>query len=340
MNNTNAQIADQIFQLIQKSTTILLHLHVSPDPDSYGSNLALAEYLTSLKKNVTLLQGDSPALATLARLPGYDTIVKKTINEVDLESYDLIISLDTSSILRITTEKSILEKYSGKIINIDHHEDNTIPAVAKIVETTYGSVCEILYELLTLWGAPISRSMALNLVCGIWSDTVGLTTKEATKTTYAIVGNLGDRYPGILQEVHEILRGRTKEEVRFVGFMCSRVEEFFGGRVAITIASQSDFYASKVPFVSGAKGLVSAELLQGQGWEIGVCVVESKQGEWGFSFRSRKEIYNVQLVAREFPVGGGHIQASGATLKMDSKEEVMRYLLTAIKKSLPFLGDY
>jgi len=50
----------QIWNEIEKAKNILLHCHPSPDPDSYGSALAMLHFLEGQSKSATLIKGDSP----------------------------------------------------------------------------------------------------------------------------------------------------------------------------------------------------------------------------------------------------------------------------------------
>src|SRR5882724_10069578 len=82
---------------IKKAKSILLHCHPLPDPDSVGSALAMKFALEQMGKKVTFIRGDSEIPRGFMHFPGAKEIVNKNFSEVDLQEFDLLISLDSGS---------------------------------------------------------------------------------------------------------------------------------------------------------------------------------------------------------------------------------------------------
>src|SRR5579872_6587049 len=93
--------APLILAEIKKATSILLHCHPSPDPDSVGSALAMKFALESLGKKATIIQGDNDIPRAYMHFPGAQDIVKKNFFELDLTQFDLFIVQDTGGLERI-----------------------------------------------------------------------------------------------------------------------------------------------------------------------------------------------------------------------------------------------
>ena len=74
---------NKILQKIKKSNNILLCLHTSPDGDSVGSNLAFFQFLKHLKKNITLISGDSKLPLNYKTLPYSQNIIEKNISQIE-----------------------------------------------------------------------------------------------------------------------------------------------------------------------------------------------------------------------------------------------------------------
>src|SRR3954463_13074656 len=89
--------APVILAEIEKASSILLHCHPSPDPDSVGSALAMKFALEQLGKKVTVIRGDSEIPQAFMHFPGAGDIQSKSFGEVDLKNFDLFIIQDSGS---------------------------------------------------------------------------------------------------------------------------------------------------------------------------------------------------------------------------------------------------
>ena len=96
----------EIKKAIDEAEKIILCLHISPDADSIGSNLALYHYLKTLNKEILILSADTIP-SYLSFLPGSDLIKTEDPATLDPNSYDLFLSLDSADLLRITRHESV-----------------------------------------------------------------------------------------------------------------------------------------------------------------------------------------------------------------------------------------
>lgn len=148
MTDQIKNMAPKILEAIQKPSKILLHCHPYPDPDSVGSVLAMANVLKKLGKDVTTIIGDTKYPNGLLSLPNHDWIQPKNYTQIDPNEYDLFIVLDSSSPTQITQMAEISFPESMNTVVIDHHPTNGKFGKINLVEPTYSSTSQILYELL------------------------------------------------------------------------------------------------------------------------------------------------------------------------------------------------
>lgn len=146
-----SSLAPQIWELIQKSQNILLHLHPSPDQDSAGSALAFWWALKNLGKNPTVISGDSEKPNWLNFLPGGDQVVIKNYFEINPKNFDLFIIIDASSPGQISRLKPIEFPNSLKTVVIDHHLTNSNFAQTNLVDITYPAAAQMVYDLFIFW---------------------------------------------------------------------------------------------------------------------------------------------------------------------------------------------
>lgn len=126
----------QILEAIKQFDTIIIHRHIRPDPDAYGSQCGLAELLkTSFpEKKVYVTGEEAESLKFLYRM---DDIADDTYEDA------LVIVCDTANEARVSDQRYA----SGKmIIKIDHHPNQTPYGDLLWVETSASSTSEMIYE--------------------------------------------------------------------------------------------------------------------------------------------------------------------------------------------------
>src|SRR5699024_3703609 len=127
---------DEIIQSIQQYETIIIHRHVRPDPDAYGSQVGLKEVLkeTYPEKEIYAVGYEDSSLHFLTRM---DVIKDEKYRGA------LVIVCDTANTARICDGRY---KLGEKLIKIDHHPNNDNYGDVKWVDTTASSTSELIYE--------------------------------------------------------------------------------------------------------------------------------------------------------------------------------------------------
>ena len=127
---------DKILQSIKEYETIIIHRHVRPDPDAYGSQGGLAEILKASfpEKTIYTVGKEEETLHFLRRL---DRITDDAYNGA------LVIVCDTANEARIDDSRY---KLGDKLIKIDHHPNVDQYGDLLWVDTNASSTSEMIYE--------------------------------------------------------------------------------------------------------------------------------------------------------------------------------------------------
>ena len=102
----------EIYKLIKKNDVITIYGHINPDPDCYGSSLALREIIKDNFKGKEVYALGFGTEKLYDRLTRYDEVDDEKIKQ------SLAIICDCSEIERISEQRIRLAK---QIIKIDHH---------------------------------------------------------------------------------------------------------------------------------------------------------------------------------------------------------------------------
>ncbi|MDQ5958172.1 MAG: hypothetical protein QG665_523 [Patescibacteria group bacterium] len=324
--------AAEIKWAIDKSTNILLHLHPSPDPDSAGSVLALAEYCESLGKKVTVIGGDSELSDTMSALSGFGKILPKSYAEIDPNQFDLFLILDSGSVGMISKKGEVIFPAGMMTVVIDHHATNIGYGQINLIDTEAPATAQIVYELLMQWEAPISNNMAVNLFVGLHTDTGGFRYLKGDGVRTLEVGakllSLSKDAPKMVLDVD---RTMAKGTLRYKALALSKVEEIVGGRGALVAVSYDDLEKNNISFKETEGASLSSELLMVRDWEFAVTIVEKEKGHVRVSLRAKDaKVLDVSKVA-EILGGGGHPAAAGA-LFVGTIEEVKSRVIEKISE--------
>src|SRR3989344_1404218 len=318
-----------IKEALEGSTKIFLALHINPDGDSVGSNLAISSYLQSLGKEVEIWASDAPPI-NLDFLPEFNAIINKDPHDADLEKFDLVVLLDSPEVARITRHEH-LGLPTQKVVVIDHHETNTKFGSVNLVDDKASSTGEILYRLFQDWGASVNSEIATDLLTAIAADTGTFRWVTSENTLDAasqlikcgadlemINFNLYNRTP--LREIQyqaEVVRKLKQETLAKFNFVWSATSypeiESLGG---------TEFAVGGSDIAKTIDGINFALVLR-----------EEEKGVMTGSLRSRTEV-DVAKIASMFG-GGGHVAAAGFMIRFSgSFEEKVKEVIGQVKEYL------
>lgn len=178
-----------ILTAVQQANNILVITHIGPDGDAVGSITAVGVALRQMGKHATLLC-DDPLPERFSYLPLADQV--QPPNESRSTNYDLLIAVDCGDETRMGQSFANLPEAVPTIINIDHHVTNTYFGDIQHVVPEAVSATEILYDLFKHIGLSITTDLAMCLLTGVVTDTLGFRTVGVTAKTLRIASELVD----------------------------------------------------------------------------------------------------------------------------------------------------
>ncbi|GAA0429578.1 bifunctional oligoribonuclease/PAP phosphatase NrnA [Lentibacillus halophilus] len=171
------QHIQSIIEAIKAYETIIIHRHVRPDPDAFGSQAALKDIISESfpSKYVFITGEDDPSLEFLT-----------VMDDVDDETYQnaLVIVCDTANAERISDQRYHLGQ---QLIKIDHHPNVGPYGDILWVDTEASSTSEMIYDLYLFGkddGLVMTDESARLIYAGIVGDTGRFLFPSSTKKTF------------------------------------------------------------------------------------------------------------------------------------------------------------
>lgn len=314
---------DNILEEIKKAKSIILLTHETPDGDAIGSVLAMNLALQTLGKDPVVIVREFPRIFDF--LPCVDEIKK----EVEIQEYDLAISLDCADFKRLVG-KEYFEK-AKKTIVIDHHGSNQMYGDLNYVNPVAPACCEILVGMLEYFGIEIGKEIGTCIVTGIITDTGGFKYQGVTAETFEFTAELLRKGVKVSDIYRRVLEVRTKPNYELFKRTLQRMEVLEDGKVAFTYITKQD--EEDVGALTGDhEGLVDTGRTI-EGVEVSIFIRQREKGENCYKVSLRSNNYvNVSDVCYHFG-GGGHPKAAGALIQGDI-EQVKEKVLQEIRKVL------
>ncbi len=309
----------EILEQINKSNSVLLHCHPSPDPDSVGSTLAMKFALEQLGKKVTLIKGDTDVPKAFDFL-GVDTIVQKNYFEIDIKEFDTFIILDSGSIEMVSAKDKIVFPESLTTIVIDHHASNVGYGKFNYIDSTYSSTAELVHGVILELGVKIDRNIALNLFMGMYTDTGGFRYGVNGPRTLKLAADLASIVPDYQKTIATMENSNRIESLVFEALALSSIKTYYDGKLALVSVSNEELVKNNISNDDRFTGYISNKIKSVLGVEIAGTIVEVEPGKVKLSFRSKDSVnYDISKLAVKLG-GGGHKQAAGASVKANIGE--------------------
>ncbi|MFW5692017.1 MAG: DHH family phosphoesterase [Chloroflexota bacterium] len=306
---------------VRAAERILVVTHIKPDGDAIGSMLGLVNAFRALGKSVDCAV-DEGLPFEFGFLPGSETV------QAALESgaWDLMISSDSSDEARTGLVGLYGRANSKQVINLDHHQTNMRFGDIHLIDAAAVSAAEVAYRWLVHMDLPLTRDVAIPLLTGMITDTIGFRTSNVTAQTLVIAHRLISAGASLTEITARTLDNRSFETVKLWRQAFNNVSMQPGGVVTAQL-SRTDFESAGLDDDSDF-GLVGF-LININEAMIAAVFKETDEGEINISMRA-KPGFDVSGVAFELG-GGGHRQAAGATVNGS---------LTAVRdRVLPLLED-
>jgi phosphoesterase RecJ-like protein len=319
---------DGIITELRRCGSFLISVHVSPDGDALGSQLALMLALKKLKKTVTVHNLD-PVPDIYRFLPYADAI--KSGRPLG-GRYDAYVVLDAEP---LRTGLFAGSYPADTLINIDHHVTNSSSWPYTWLDPAASATGEMIYKVIQRLGVVMERDIALCLYTAIFTDTGSFrysnTTPESMRISAALLEAGADPWL-VTENVYESFAYRR---LKLLGKVLSGMERSKDGRIAWVVVTDELYQQTGttaedtdnfVNFVRSTKGV-----------EVAVLFRQTGAAQYKISLRSKGRV-DLSGLSQSFG-GGGHKNAAGGMMD-GTIEEVKERALREIEKSVSAqLGD-
>lgn len=319
----------QLKQWLDKPATVVIIPHKNPDGDAMGSCLAWQGMLNQLGHSTSVIApNDYPTF--LHWLPGHDGVL---IYENDQEladkligGADIVFTLDFNTLKRIDQMGAHVAESAAKKVMIDHHQEPDDYADIMFSNPAIGSTCEFVFQIIDAMGLVkhINQDIASCLYTGIVTDTGSFRFPSVTSATHRAVATLIDAGANH-SEIHEKIKDNARpDRLKLLGIALKNMVFISEYKTAYITISQEELDACNYQ-KGDTEGFVNYGLSVA-GIEMAVLMTESKKEEMiKISFRSKGDLA-VNLFAKTYFDGGGHINAAGGKSDKSIRETEAYFL--------------
>ena len=300
---------EKILEEIKNAHRIIIPRHKNPDGDALGCQIGL-KYI--LKENFP----EKEVYAVGDAAGRYAFMNGSVMDEVDDSLYAdaLAIVLDTSASALISDDRYKTAKRSARI---DHHIFCEEIADVEVTNTSYESCCGLITEFAVESGLSLSPNSAKALYTGMITDSGRFRYDSTSHNTFRLASELmkqnfdtNDIFSNLYADDFEFIRLRAKFILKI------NLTEY---GVAYIYTTKEEVEKMGVSTFTVSRGMVNtmAEIKGVNTW------VNFTETEDGVLCELRSKTQNINQIAVKYG-GGGHIKASGTTVK--DKAEAMALL--------------
>jgi len=326
--------------ILSEPKNIVILPHRKPDADALGASLALWAYLKKGNhKPVVVSPTDYPRF--LNWMPGNSEVVNFEANKNKQETIcqqvkdaEVVFCLDFSSLDRIEQLGEAVAASAGTKVLIDHHLGKQDFADFELWDTNAAATAELIFDFIDMLGDKemMDLDIAQCLYAGIMTDTGSFKYSSTSSKVHRIVADLLDM--GLVhEEIHrKIFDTNTERRLKFIGYALNEklaiLQEYRTAYIAITNKELKKFSSE----TGDTEGLVNYPLSI-EGVKLAVLFID-RGDHVSMSFRSVGD-FSVSEMASTYFQGGGHKNASGATMKGTNLKSV----LEKFHELLPFYKE-
>jgi bifunctional oligoribonuclease and PAP phosphatase NrnA len=317
---------ERVAEEIRAGERFLLTTHENPDGDALGSLLAMHRILEALgKDSVMFLAAKEFPLPVEYRFLQLEEVFHEPPAD---HSNRIVIFLDCGNIDRMPVD--FLQNGENKVLNIDHHHDNTRFGTVNLVDVEASSTAEILYELAGILGVELTEEMANALYVGLVTDTGKFMYENTDSRSHRMAAGLVDAGVNVNEIYRRLYEHVPIEKLRLVSRALGNVELHDDGALATTYISAED-YAATGAGEALTEGVI--DHLRSIDGTVAVAVVrdqpEKGRAERKVSLRSTDGKVDVSSIAHKHG-GGGHRRAAGFGTDLPY-DEVVEFLREEIR---------
>ena len=320
---------EAIYPLLDQPRKVAIIMHQKPDADAMGSSLGLFHFLKRLGHEPVVISPTNWA-DWLKWMPGcggvidYEYSTDKAVAVLDQAQW--VFCLDFNTLARTRHMAARLRKVSATKILIDHHQQPEAEYFDYGVSNTEkSSTCEMVYDFIVGSGHAglIDIDIAACLYAGVMSDTGSFRFPGASAAVHRMVAALKDTGLNHTQIHENLFDNFLENRLRFTGFVLqNRMEIFYEYNAALIAIPWKDLVRYEIK-TGDTEGLVNYPLSI-QGIRMAALIIDRDE-EVKCSFRSKGD-FDVNVFARKYFEGGGHVNAAGGRSSETLDLTVQRFI--------------
>jgi phosphoesterase RecJ-like protein len=296
---------------IAAASKVLVATHENPDGDAIGSARSMQLVCQALgvpDVKVYVPHG--------ARPREYEFIRPEEILAVPPSDMAerLLVCVDCGNESRLANAE--LAESATRVINIDHHADNTNFGHLNYIQGSAACAAELVWELGKTMGVTATRDLATAVYVGLVTDTGRFQYSNTSSHSLKLAAELVDAGVDVHQIFQEVYESASFPTVKLLGRALEKAQQLENG-VVTTYLTRQDFEDC------GAKDADSEGIvdhLRGvDGAVVAVFVRDLEDGGKSArkgSLRTTNDTIDVSIIARTWS-GGGHRQAAGFSTNDD-----------------------
>ena len=310
------------YEMLQTLEDVYILIHRSPDGDCIGGGYALHRILKDMgiRSRVVCADPIPPLYKAITDGVVFEDFAPKMHISIDVADRKLFGDLEPE------------QKDSEVLLCIDHHGTNTSYAKNLLLEPQASAACEVLFYLMKENGIALTKEIAVCLYIGIATDTGCFQFSNAGADAFEAVGEIKRAYPDLpyARLNRELFVLKSQGRIRLDARLMQNIQISESGKTALIYLPYElmTHYRLAPDEVDGVANLP----MQIFGVEIGITCKQQEDGSYRVSLRGGDHA-DVSAVAAKFG-GGGHIKASGCSVKEGAPEEVCAALMQAAEASL------
>jgi phosphoesterase RecJ-like protein len=315
--------------------TVALSTHINSDGDGCGSEAAMARLLAAAGCPARIVN-PTPWPDAFSFLLGQDVEDETSRGTSALSEVDLLLVLDIGDVRRLGVLTDTVRALSIPKLVIDHHVPGDEPPGPVILsDTTACATGELVFDVATIAGWPVSQATATALYTALLSDTGGFRFSNTSPRCHAIAGHL-------------LSLGVDPEEMYrrvYASVSLGRLQLLRDALDTLEVDSNRAIAWISVPAGAVERYDLRSEDLDGivehprsiAGTRLAIFFRDLGHGKVKISFRSTGDV-DVNQFARRFG-GGGHAKAAGA-LVAGSLDDVRQQVLAAARDFIDTLPPH
>ena len=324
---TLSELKNRLGQMRGKGR-ILLMTHERPDGDAIGS---LCGMYFILRENGFFVDALIPGAVPDMYQDFVPSGLITSITTLGVECYSLLITLDTSTRIRISAPCIKEDGIPIPCLNIDHHPDNERYGEACYIVPTASSTAEIVLAIAREANLMISPVSATLLLLGITTDSgcfrFDNTTPEALRGAARLLELGADR----AHIIRNCFLSKPENMARLeADLLCNHLKKAFGGQFAWFYLDPALLEKYGVDLRNTEQLIEALRAIDGV---VIAAVIRKEKEKFKVSLRSKSKRISVGRIARRLN-GGGHEMAAGCQIDVPTIAEAEEILANNVENEL------